>query len=286
VVDEQYRWIAELRDRYRRHLRRYERQAAHLYPGYWDGLRDAHLRRRGQVPDWCWVPIEDAMAIVEQHAADSLTTPFHHASSLTALAAWRAGGRRIFYLHESCIPGAPEAPPVDALKRMPEWCCYLAIPAGEEQHGFFAHMEWDPREQRAELRLLLDLDPRGHFDTLLAQPIHLTGRTLRDALSATWSTSLTRAHHLTPTLPPPPPIGRGTQFDTMVDQQLAHLGPLVASVAFLGEADAQFTDAAHLIEEPGAIYRPRSGGPDDEVSLWLVNRLGQGDEGAASRGRT
>lgn len=106
---------------------------------------------------------------------------------LSALATWRVS--RGIYRFDADVRAALVATPitgalpVDVLYRLPEWCVYIEtadpLHSGRDLHGFFAHLEHDAKNHRAELRLLLDTD-----NELLPLPIHLQPGTLADSLQA------------------------------------------------------------------------------------------------------
>lgn len=78
-------------------------------------------------------------------------------------------------------------PPVDVWSRLPQYCCYLAVPEQERgadtriPHGVFVHLEHDMNTGRPELRLLLDSD--GTWDGLTPVPVYVDRPSLGAALA-------------------------------------------------------------------------------------------------------
>ncbi|WP_447973921.1 AcrVA2 family anti-CRISPR protein [Nitrospira sp. Kam-Ns4a] len=183
------------------------RVVSQAYPDAWqalDRLREQRGRGLPGWPDWCYVPLHGAAAIVSR-GEDAI--PFdraHHIAIIGALGAWRMT-RGIYRfdptLYADLITTELESElPRSLLYRLPEWCVYLETPGlcwtlGREQrpiHGVWLHLDWDLAPASGpgsvdELRLLLDtapeperaLDPR---DGLLSIPLLLGEGTIADAL--------------------------------------------------------------------------------------------------------
>lgn len=129
-------------------------------------------------PDWCFLPLGGWYAIVSS-AIGRPQVPITHiqyVAQLGALGAWRMT-KGVYRFDPTLYQDLVQTPvagdiPHEILYQMPEWCVYIETPGlsafGDRLHGFFAHLEHDANDGRAELRLLLDTDK-----SLLALPIHL-----------------------------------------------------------------------------------------------------------------
>lgn len=153
-----------------------------LYPDAWklvDEFR-ADRKRLGDWPDWCFLPLAGAYAIVSRGRASPPGESIPHVGILGALAAWRVT-QGIYRFDPTVLDALWETPvtgdiPTEVLYHLPEWCVYVPTPdrrwRGHELHGFFAHLEQDMNDRRAELRLVLDVTgPVG--DDPVVMPIHL-----------------------------------------------------------------------------------------------------------------
>lgn len=143
--------------------------------------------RRGQDglpswPDWCYVPLAGAAAVVSAGELSSLR--FDQAQEIGrvgALMAWRV--RRGVWPISPLLWAAlgerelAEDTPLAPLYRLPEPCVYLAPPTPLGPIlGAYVHLEHDANTRRPELRLLLDTT--GSWDGLLPVPLLLDGGTL------------------------------------------------------------------------------------------------------------
>lgn len=142
-----------------------------VYPHAWrqvDRLRAGRGNLLPAWPDWCFMPLHGAYAIVS--GGGEREVPFeraHHPAIVGALAAWRVTQGIYRFdpaLYADLIETRLDADlPRDPLYRLPEWCVYVETPdqvwpvAGEKRpiHGFWAHLDWDERGSD-ELRLVLD----------------------------------------------------------------------------------------------------------------------------------
>lgn len=164
--------------------------------------------RRGEPgldwPDWCWLPMAGTVAYLSAHAnwdggrgADI--------GRVAALTQWRLG-RGVYQIDPDVAAAAVDAlrhsagggatqwrqavlPPVQTWTRLPEWCCYVELPAelydrledGFRFLGSFVHLEFDTNSGRPELRLVLDMD--GTWVGLLPIPVYLDRPTLGSAVA-------------------------------------------------------------------------------------------------------
>jgi len=162
------------------------------YPKFWKQYR-RFLEGRGRNlpnwPEWCYCPVAAAYAIISGGGNNRCTLEQSaDVGIMAALAAWRVT-KGIYRFDESLMESLLDTPlggklPHEILYRMPEWCVYIELPVdmafGDDPiHGFFAHLEWDPGDERTELRLILDLNTAP-----VAIPLHLTGQTLEHAIAA------------------------------------------------------------------------------------------------------
>jgi hypothetical protein len=177
---------------------------------------------------------------------------------MSALAAWRVT-KGIYRFDEELLVALLDTPidgqlPTDVLYRLPEWCIYVETGAdrpvgGASIHGFFAHLEWDPSDERVELRLLLDLPGDG----LLAIPIHLTGGTLADAIKAAQDESVFQQAAATPMSSEQLHDLQGQMDDSRAPLQEI-VAPVVSTLLYLCTENA---DVAQEGREP-ATRAPRS----------------------------
>ena len=167
-------------------------ELTHRYPQLGqqvDNLREQRGKNMPDWPEWCFLPMVAfyPLACARYHSASLSLAAVADLAVLSALAAWRVS--QGIYRFDADVRAALVATPitgalpVDVLYRLPEWCVYIEtadpLHGGRDLHGFFAHLEHDARNQRAELRLLLDTD-----NGLLPLPIHLQPGTLADSLQA------------------------------------------------------------------------------------------------------
>jgi hypothetical protein len=190
------------------------------YPRAWsqvDQLRRERGRSLPQWPEWCFLPLHGAYAIVSGGGENRVPHErAHHVGIVGALAAWRVTQGVYRYdpaLYEALIGTALDRDiPREPLYRLPEWCVYLETPgltwmvAGETRpiHGVWAHLDWEehtPGAAAHELRLLLDtartpadaLDPwRG----CIPIPLILGPGSVAHALERVMASGVARAREL------------------------------------------------------------------------------------------
>lgn len=152
----------------------------------------------GDWPDWCWVPMAGAHAVVcptgTMLPSDPRTADL---ARLAALSTWRLT-KGVYWVDDSAVaphvsalwsrPGVPADRPLPrdmVLTRLPQQCVYVAWPpntvpieAGALPPilGAFLHLEHDFRGGRPELRIVLDTD--GTWDGLIGFPVLLDRPTL------------------------------------------------------------------------------------------------------------
>lgn len=151
--------------------------------GYWVNNFWAGRGKDG-LPDWppyILLPMAAWYAIASERLAaggELTVSQAGEISRLAAIGAWRysQGIYRIApELMTALLDSPPEGKiPTDVLHRLPEWSIYIETPGMRwreiPQHGFWAHLEWDPTDEHEELRLLLDTE-----GGLLPYPLHLGG---------------------------------------------------------------------------------------------------------------
>jgi hypothetical protein len=174
------------------HLGKYNRE----YPEAWsivDRLRADRGRSLPWWPEWCFLPLSGAYAIVfQKYRIDPLPIEaLGDVGAVGALAAWRV--TKGIYRFDPDVYQEIIATPVtgdiphEILFELPEWCVYIETPGMMAEHeqkvmGFFAHLEYDVKEERKELRLLLDVDgPKGPL--LVPYPLHLGSWSLDESIN-------------------------------------------------------------------------------------------------------
>ncbi len=156
------------------------------------------------LPEWCFLPLASAYAIVSAEAEAQGIDILGYAGYpllndvgiICALAAWRAtqGVYRFDYQAVINTPITGDLPH-DILFNLPEWCVYIETPGlnidGYELTGFFASLEYDVNENRNELRLVLDYNTP--LSSLYSVAIYLGPWPLADALAKTVSEAARQA---------------------------------------------------------------------------------------------
>lgn len=169
--------------------------AGKMYPGAWrevDEMRAERGRKYPDWPEWCYLPLAAAAAIIANDAGvDVLELPrlypalIPDVGRLGCLATWRVT-QGIYRFDPALYPALIDTPldgniPCDILFRLPEWCVYIEMPGltafGQPLLGVFAHLEHDHTSGRPELRLLLDQE-----EALSPLPLHLGSWSLVEAL--------------------------------------------------------------------------------------------------------
>lgn len=155
-------------------------QTGRDYPDAWKSA-DLFRASRGEPgfawPDWCFLPLAAAHAVVSESWGGQIPLHrIHDVARVGAMMAWRMT-QGIYRFDPSIYEALRDTPvsgdiPADVLFQLPEWCVYIETPEMETDavrlYGFWAHMEHDMSTGRPELRLLLD---RG--DGLVPVPLHI-----------------------------------------------------------------------------------------------------------------
>jgi hypothetical protein len=126
-------------------------------------------------PDWCFLPLAGAAALVAANPLGATKLRGPAIGIVGAVAAWRAT-QGVYRLDPAMFDALWQTPltgklPSTLFSRLPEWCCYIQCPTPVALfrpkpgtppaillHGWFVHLEWDAKEHHTELRLALDID--------------------------------------------------------------------------------------------------------------------------------
>jgi hypothetical protein len=154
-------------------------------------------------PEWCWTPLAAFHAFVVSRGGNPATD----VGRTAALAMWELG-RGVYVpdaevaevaynsLRQTATAGPVDwhraaLPELTAWTRLPQWCCYLALPPELADldvpddvfrpRGVFVHLESDANTGRPELRLLLDTT--GTWDGLHPIPVYVDRPTLGAAIA-------------------------------------------------------------------------------------------------------
>jgi len=153
-----------------------------LYPEVWIQVDDLRASRKdlGDWPDWCFLPVAGAYAIVASWGTIDRPEQLKVVGLLSALAAWRAT-QGIYRFDPSTFDALWKTPvtgeiPTEVLHHLPEWCVYIPTPDqtwnGVPLYGFFARLDHDAHNHLTELCFVVDiLTPDG--DRLFMMPIRL-----------------------------------------------------------------------------------------------------------------
>ena len=232
--------------------------AGRLYPDAWrrvDELRAGRGKDLPSWPDWCFLPLAGAYAIVSADAGmPRLDCDLvGDVGRLGALAAWRVT-QGIYRFDPAVFDSVRETTldgeiPCSVLYRLPEWCVYVETPglewAGLPLHGFWAHLEWDANTGRTELRLLTDSDAG-----LLPIVLHIGPWTLAEAMDRSLSESMHNAKTLGDALELAKLAAQGGSQTDMVNSIVPALQPLVALLLYLCSQNAEIGDGKHRPGNP------------------------------------
>ena len=189
-------------------LSHYLRQVAQKYPAAWKQYDNFYNDKAemGGWPDWRFVPVAAAYAIVSATHPASLPLHVGDIGELHTLAAWRLTqgvyqfAPEVFEaLRETDMPGPI---PTEVLLRLPQWGVYLDFEERVDRFaGAFAALESDANNKSRELRLLLDAGEDLMPITLILAP----DASIEDALELTLRSGLEKwARHFEE---PPAPDG-------------------------------------------------------------------------------
>lgn len=139
--------------------------------------------RNPDFPDWCFLPLEAWSAIAHRYYPKPIFNVTAEVSKLSALATWQytQGIYRFDPKLFEClaIDRFFGVFPTESFYHLPEWCIYVdTLKLGASLSGFWAHLEYDIKLARHELRLLVN---RG--DTMLPIILHIGDWTIAQAIN-------------------------------------------------------------------------------------------------------
>jgi hypothetical protein len=156
--------------------------AGREYPDAWVQADEFRAGRGVDLPtwpDWCYLPLAAAYAIVSGGGENQVSAArAGDIARIGALAAWRMT-QGIYRFDPALYEALIDTPvtgdlPAEILTHAPEWCIYIETPdrsfAGERLYGAWCHLEHDVESGRMELRLLLDVE-----SGTVPMPIHVAG---------------------------------------------------------------------------------------------------------------
>ncbi|MBA1335865.1 MAG: hypothetical protein HPY66_1683 [Firmicutes bacterium] len=165
-----------------------------VYPDAWKQIDNMRADRGKELPfwpEWCFLPLSGAYAIVTAEA-DAQGVDIHNpeyvwvvndVGVIGALAAWRVT-QGVYRFDPDVYKAVIDTPitgdlPHDVLFNLPEWCIYIEAPGlsymGADISGFYAYLEYDARTYRKELRFVMDMvtPPDVNRPMLISQALHL-----------------------------------------------------------------------------------------------------------------
>ncbi len=255
------------------------------YPNAWRQVDEIRAQRGKGLPgwpDWCFLPLHGAYAIVSGGGDNRVSIErSHHTGILGALATWRVsqGIYRfdpVLYgaLVDSALSGTLPCAP---LYRLPQWCVYVETPDhtvwNRRLHGFWAHLDWS-EGHADELRLVLDLaertdDPLDSVSGLVPVPIILGEGPLEAALERVAESGAAQARA----------NGYAITQETLAPllDSADQLRPLISLLLYLCADDKDIGEAARRPANPEP-KRTKNGWrmfPADRPTTWEVGvRLG------------
>ncbi|MCP3942429.1 MAG: hypothetical protein GY710_13205 [Desulfobacteraceae bacterium] len=147
------------------------------------------VKTSGEVawPDWCYLPVGAAHAIVENQIAENNIPMMEAAPDIGNLAAvlnWRKT-KGVYRFDSDLLASLWEVfldrdIPVDVLFNLPEWCCYIDLSGFEPADkmnlcGFFVYLEYDINTGGREIRLSFAFSgDKG--PGLTTMPFHINGQ--------------------------------------------------------------------------------------------------------------
>lgn len=203
-------------------------------------LREARGKALPWWPDWCYIPIAGALAVVTEGAPlpldDEATAKFlaHPPAIVAALAGWRMtkGIYRFDATLQEEIAGMPLEGklPSEIFYSLPEWCIYVETPDmtfppfnDAEVEGFFAHLEFDTNDNRSELRLVFFMSDTKHRFV----PLHLGDWGVEEAIKRAYDVA-------TPGLP-----------QERIKETAIALTPYINLVLYICSANADYEKPLH-----------------------------------------
>jgi hypothetical protein len=254
------------------------------YPEAWRSIDEFRVNRNdfGDWPSWCFCPLNGAAAIVDgAHLTDGRSRfgrdfsgklvdpigPLFEICQLGALAAWRVS-QGVFVIDPTVLEAVMQTPvtgaiPVDVLLALPEWGCYIPTPGhsieGRAVHGFFAHLDYNPRDGATQLCLLFDQADLAPMEGLRPDAVGLRrGLTFEANYELMVSEGIAEAKELGLS---------GDELDSLADRARnlgpARIGPLLSVLLYLCSETAEY--------RPGglrATARPSNPSPTKTKGGW------------------
>lgn len=248
------------------------REVEHRWPEAWKQYRQFRSMK-GQPgftdwPDWCYVPMAAAYAVVSGGGPHQLGPgEGTWIAAVAAAAAWRIS-KGIYRFDADIYRELIEQPldgklPTAVFYNLPEWGVYIETP-GMRSHGFIAHLEHDNKTGIPELRLLL-LHPDG---SRLATLIMLGDWDLQTAVA-----KLDKSSRLQQTRMFGAPISPGLVGD-MADQYQEMVIPYLQLVLYLCSTNREVTERRQRGRKRSKGRPSRQGAPK-EIREWEVGlRIG------------
>lgn len=204
-------------------------------------------------PEWCLVPMWVPYSLAKTAGATDLVRGIPGpAPTMAALYAWRQG-KAIWQvdadLAEAVISSTGDDEiPVDVLYRLPEWGVYVLGPDCRgwpaEIVGAIAHLEWDPKTEQPELRLLLDYGE----GRALGVPLPMTSASVTGMLKDVERAAVDNAKKVAV------PVTPGGLVD-----MAAAISPVLALVLYLCSEGADISDPERPRAVPHRHKTPRVG---------------------------
>ena len=248
--------------------------AGKLYPGAWKYADECRADRGDGLPDWpdwCYLPLAAAYAIVS--GGGSNRVPLSLAGDvgrLGALMSWRVT-QGIYRFDPALFERLIETPvsgdiPHEILYRLPEWAVYVETPGlryrDSPLYGVFAHLEFDINHQRPELRLLLDAEI-----ALEPFPLHLGPWSLEESIRR--MTDVAKVQGLA--------VGASIPAGELVSEARPIIEPILSLLLYLCAENAEIGDGQARPANP-TPKRTKSGPrlfAPDRPTTWDVGvRLG------------
>ncbi|MEW1762402.1 hypothetical protein AB0393_38595 [Streptomyces cyaneofuscatus] len=283
---EMFRWVPGMYRAAASRLEKLERQAERQFPGVFDRLEQARDTAGDAIPTWCWLPVAQVQQVLADHYSHRTTRApgatgaglaamaAGDAATLQVLGAWRSAGRHMVNIHDRSIAELEKAGdrmPADLPQRWPLHSLYVVSEAPNGALGAFLLLEWNEREQRAELRIALDVTPTAALDRISVQPLHLEGGTVTEAARRTVLSFQAGVDTVlgTETLPD---ISPGSPVDEAARKVAERHAFWVAAVDWLASDRPTTVDATFLTGADSTAEWPPAGAQDTGRApvLWLA----------------
>jgi hypothetical protein len=260
-----------------------------VYPSAWkqvDRLRAGRGKDLPFWPDWCFLPLSGAYAVVsteaERQGIDVTDLKNLHLINdvgiVGALAAWRVT-QGIYRFDPDVYQAVIDTPitgdlPHDILFNLPEWCIFVETPGldfmGRRLNGYFAHLEYDAHDGRKELRLVLDhTRAESRVPVLISQVVHLGPWSLLEAIER----AMKSAEHISKDL-----LGTDSPFPWEALQAVqGSVAPLISLLLYICSVNGEIGDGKRqpTNPKPKKTKKGRRIFPPNQVTTWDVGvRMG------------